>query len=63
MLPWLQVTQGLPAPSVKLLMHTFFMVLLLLERWGSLSTRPRQRRAVLRPGRLALPVAHPQTVN
>ena len=34
MLPWLHVRQDLPAPSVNLLMHTFFMELLLLEALG-----------------------------
>jgi len=34
MLPWLHVTQDLPAPSVNLLIHTFFRELLLLEALG-----------------------------
>jgi hypothetical protein len=34
MLPWLQVTHNLRAPSVNLLIHTFFRELLLLEALG-----------------------------
>jgi hypothetical protein len=34
MLPWLYVTQDLPASSVNLLIHTFFRELLLPEALG-----------------------------
>ena len=34
MLPWLQVTQDLPASSVNRLMHTLFTELLLLDALG-----------------------------
>ena len=34
MLPWLHVRQDLSAPSVNLLIHTFFIELLLLEALG-----------------------------
>ena len=62
MLPWLHVTQDLPAPSVNLLIHTFFRELLLLEALGLIldETPVSGMLSVLRPGQLTLSLAHPQ---